>query len=530
MMIERRNDERGSAIVTVLVLMLVLSLLAGTLAVVVANTTSVVVQTRSSMQSRAAADAGIAAGVAKLRTSTADPCGLADLPGTDPNFKVEFDCRTAGEVRMISTGNGPGGATSRVQATYAYTSAVVDDIGSDSHMTFFGSATFTYETRALSEGLLNIALPNGDFTCQATVMANIIVAGKFKGNGTCDVKGSVIAGDTISTSNATDRIRGDAIAAGTGLSSFPGTVGRDFVAGGPVEIAHGTTGIKVTRNLQAGGSIRLLTASVGGNVTLPVGSTLCTGNSCSTVVTGGTSPQVGGDVVHTDVDAPAAPEFESWFDYSVPATGTAAYDTWAAAEWPGYTTWVPTAAECEGLNSGDALLWNQLSTRIESATILDARTCINYSNGTGFLTSNNGGTKSVTLKANVVFLAAGFHISGITINAAAGQSPKVWFIVPDNIADEQPSSSATCWSGNYININHATINVSAMAYTPGCINVSGGGTWRGAIYGGAFNYGGALDFWGESISLPGMPSAVVSTGTGSRVYSLGGLVDQRDIP
>lgn len=522
------REEGGSALVAVLVVLLVLSLLAGTLAAVVTNTAHGLTVSRESIQSRAAADAGIAAAVAAVRASTSSPCARPDLPGTDPTYVVEFNCPTAGELALSSRGKGERGTESVVDAVYALESVIANDIGSDSHMTFFGSATFTYETQALSTGLLNIALASGDFTCQATVDANIIVAGSFKGNGSCHVMGSVIAGGTVSTTNKSDLIEKNVVAASVSESRFPGTVKGNFTAGGPVTIDMGATGQKVQGKLRAGGNVRLYDASVTGDVSLPVGKTVCVNGSCSSVVGPAGHAQIGGSLVNENVAAPAAPQFATWFDYVVPSTGTAAYATWAAAQWPGYTTWVPSATECANLNTGSAPLWNMLTTRITSATIVDARSCANSSDGVGFLTSNNGSQKSVTLGSNVVFLANGFHLSSLTIKPATGTSPKVWFVVPDAVDNNQPLSAPPCWGANRVDLNNVNITVSAMAYTPGCVKVSGGGTWTGAIYGGAFNYGGALQFWGQSIALPGMPSSITNTGTGVVHYVLGGLLSQRD--
>jgi type II secretory pathway pseudopilin PulG len=529
--ITSRETERGSALLSVLVVLLVLGILAGTLAVVVTNTTAGLGSTRDTIQSRAAADAGIASAVAAVRATTGDPCALAPPSGTDPDFTVTATCDASAQtITFTSVGRGDDGGETRVQAAYSYTSATAEDVGGSAHMTFFGSATFTYETQALSEGLLNIAIPSGNFTCQATVHANIVLSGNFSGNGSCDVLGSVVAGGTITTCCTGDRIRGDAIAAGTATSGFRGTVDGDFIAAGPVTIDGGASGVRVGGDLQAGGNVRLLQASVGGKLTLPSANSVCVGPACATTVSGNTHAQVGEAIHRGSPTPPAAPVFESWFDYVVPARGSSAYAMWAAEEWPGYTTWALSTTECSAFNTGNALAWNTLGN-LTVPTIIDARGCPSNGDGpAGFLTSNPGGMKSSALKTSLVFLATGVKLTNLTLSAAPGASPKVRFIVPDGTDNDRPDTSPNCYWGNHVTINHVDFSVPTMAYTPGCINVSGGGEWRGALYGGAFNYGGALEFWGESIALPGMSNTVPGVGSETTIYTLGSLISQRDLP
>src|SRR5690606_25664426 len=132
----------GSALVSVLIVMLVLSIGGLVLASIVTNTSGIVVDSRSKAQSRAAADAGLAEIAAQLDRrdlscpatgTTATGTGVAvDGPGS-PTYDSGVSCASAfATIRATAV---VGGARTAVQATYAHTPEA--PTGGD--MLFFGT-------------------------------------------------------------------------------------------------------------------------------------------------------------------------------------------------------------------------------------------------------------------------------------------------------------------------------------------------------------------------------------------------------
>lgn len=506
-MLNQSKKDRGSSLVSVLVLMLVLTLFATVVAGTVASTSRSLSSSRATSKARQAADAGIAAAVAAFqRTKDCTQANLTEAPSesdqTAPQYHVA--CATSGDtVTFTSTGSEAGSSDAIVEAEYRFEITTVE--GDADHMTFFSGATFTYETDSLSEsGLLRITIAKGDFICQNSVPADVIVAGNFRGNGQCDVEGDVWAGGQITSSN-NDVIHGDATSAATsGTNNWYGSIGGDFVSGTNVELAWDSSRL-VGGSIRSSGDVTLHDARVGGDVVAPAGKKV-TASWKSTDLPAGSHAQVGGSIVRPGtVAAPDAPAYLEWRDYD-----------FNEADWGGYLHRVLTTSECSGFNSWPSQGWKDLAA-ITSPTIIDARAC------TG-LSSNAGGV-SVTISTNLVFLAPSLDLTTLTIKAADGTDPKIWFIVPDTVDDDEPRSS--CGVGT-ITLNHMDIEVPSFLYTPGCINVTGGGTFTGTMYSGGFSYGGQIDMLGQKVPFPGGGTSGGSdSGTGSGLQLT--LIRQRDL-
>lgn len=521
-----QHGERGSSLVSVLVTMLVLTLFATLVAVLVTNTTRTLVGTRATTQSRQAADAGLAASLAAFRRTT--DCSQANLTsgptGADPQApQYGVECTIDGDVVTItSTGSASGSAKSVVEAKYRFEVAEIE--GDVDHMTFFGSATFTYETDSLSgEGdLLSITIAKGDFTCQNTVEADLVIAGNFAGNGSaekpCVVKGDVWAGGTVK-SNLHDVIQGEVVSASTsGTSAFNGTAKRDFTAAGNVELTWDSTEQRIGGDLTASGNVAMRYARVADDVRVPSSKLLTASWQTTVDLPAGTHSQVGGQIVRpTSITPPAAPPSLEWRDYN-----------FAQGDWTGYAYRKLTSAQCNYFNSsyikdhpGEVAAdegWQGLAT-FTSPTIIDATGCASG------LSSNWGGV-TASAGVNLVFVAKSFDLTTLTLSAAAGTTPKAWFIVPDTIDNNEPTGN--CWSGGTINLNHVEITVQTFLYTPGCINVAGGGVLHGTMYSGGFIYGGEIDMHGVRVPFPGGGDAGGGAGGAD-----GGLImtkiSQRDI-
>ncbi|CDK01038.1 exported hypothetical protein [Microbacterium sp. C448] len=488
----RASDDTGSAIVSVLIVMILLSLMGLTAAAIVTNTTGSVVQTRGSVQAKAAADAGITAALAQARR-TSEFCSLS-LSGSQPSYTVTSSC-ASNQVTFTSTGRGTDGGTTKTQAVYAYTPA--KDVGMGADLTFFNSATFTYEVKTVSPGnALTINIPKGDFTCQVPIAASIRVQGSFITKGSCDVAGSVTAGGSVEMTNGSDTVRGNLSAAGTDKSLVRGSVGGALTVGGSLEF--GWEQKIIGGNVQATGDVKLGSQRLSKALTFPAGKKF---EQDQGVVSGTISRPAA-------VTAPAAPSFDAWFDYA-----------YKSSDWPGYSIITLTASgtgpgTCNYFNAHPATGWTSLSS-LTTPTVLDARACSN-------LSANSGTDPVVTLKTDLVMLAKSYDLTMLTMTASSGTKPKVRVIVEDTTKDAKPS----CTNGaGSININGTSMasGITALAYTPCTVDVHGIGgrdKWNGSLYSGAFSYGGLVTFSSSPISLPGITGGLPV---------LGDLVSQRDI-
>jgi Tfp pilus assembly protein PilV len=508
-MLVKIRDE-GSALVSVLVIMLVLTIGGLALAAIVTSTASGLAGSRDTAQSRAAADAGLATGLAEARR-TGQACGMDISSTTAPKFRVTSICGS-GRVTFTVTGTGENGGQTKTEAVFAYSSSTA---GTGADMIFFGDTTFTKEVIAhpLDDSLLSIVIPSGDFTCMSTIPANLVLAGDLNTKGSCDVKGSVVAGGEADMAVGTDRVVGTLTLAGPASNTIRGTVGAAINARGG--IGFGWEGRTIGGNVTSGGNVALGSTKISGSLTVPSDKTV-------TMDSGSVS---GGIARPTTVTPPTAPTFAKWFDYKYKLSD------WQPYEGGTFTPRTLTAAgtgndSCANFNNHPAAGWPSLGAHT-TPTILDARACPS-------LSSNSGTKPVVELKSDLVLLAKSYDLTTLTFTAAPGltKAPRVWFIVEDTVDDD----AVTCAGGaGNIKINGTvmTTAITAMAYTPCTIDIAGMGTdtWKGSFYGGKFNYGGGIQFYGSPIALPGMPSSPSSTvPTTPSGGVVGTLISQRDIP
>lgn len=510
----RSRDDDGSALVSVLVIMLVLSIGALSLAAIVTNTSGVVADSRSKAQSRAAADAGLADVVAGLKRGDLS-CPAAGVTLSDSDIAVDgagspaydYAVTCGAGFATITAYSEVDGARTGVQAVYSYSEAP-EGVGD---MVFFGTGnvTFTHEVDTAATGrLLNIVVPQASFTCQNHIPANITARGDISANGGCTIDGAATsAAGVLDMCCGTDTIKGNVATGGTGTSTVRGTLGGSLHANG--RITFGWEGKTVAGSVTANGNVSLGNVRIQGTLTMPTASTL---NMQSGVVSGG--------VVRTaTVAGPVAPTLPSWFEYK-----------FAAADWPGFTV-VTLAASgsgpgtCGYFNSSPGTGWASLAS-YATPTIIDARNC-------GTFSSNNGSNPNLAIKTNIVLLAKGFDLTTLQIRGATGLSakPKLWVMTEDPTPGD---SKPTCGSGyGALKINGTVIatSVKAIAYSPCKIDVAGGAggiddQWNGTFYGGGWNYGGGLTFTADPIGVPGMG---IDESTGGGAAGLGTLISQRDV-
>jgi len=501
------QHEDGAVLMTVVIVMLVLAMVAIAVAGLVVSTAGVVSSSRSTAQSRAAADAGIADAVATAKR-TGNFCGLS-LSGSTPQYTATSTC-AGGNVTFVSTGFSGAGKT-RTQAVYAYTPAATSGYGADFYA--YSSMKFTSDviTMAPPARLLNIVVRNGSFTCQSKIPGNITVNGDFNSNGGCIVSGKIWAGGVATLCCVADHFLGDFITAGTASAQIRGVVDGQVWAGGPVKFGSaGTIGSVI-----AGGNVDLGGETVTGSVTLPTTATFV-----------GAAP--GGGVTKVTTPAkPPTPTISDWFDYK-----------YKASDWPGFA--VTTLADsgnntnptsCKYYNNSPGTGWTNLSTLSQAGPVtIDARACDEIS-------TNNGSSPTISLKNDLLILSENFDLTTLKIVSADGQPHKVWFVNEDTVADSKPScptSNPNQQAKLFINGTVITSPIKAMAYSQCRVDVGSMNTdtWNGSIYAGAFTGGGKFTFYGDPILLPGQTAptdgSTPSTPAGTNV--LGSLVSRRDIP
>lgn len=509
----RKGDDAGSSLVAVLIVMLVLTVAGLTLASIVVNTSGIVTDSRARAESRATADAGLAATVAALKRGEL-ACPTAPAIRTATGVKVSADTgalsydyaitctSTTATVRVNADVRG---ARTAVQAEYAYSSS----LGEGGDMVFFGTNDITFNSNVIVTDpgrKVNVVVPQASVKCNATIPGNLTLKGDLHTQSGCNVSGSVAAGGTLTMCCGSDTFHGDLTLRGTGTSVIRGTINGSIQANGALEFGweHKTVGQSVSTT----GNVMLGNVRIQGKLTLPASKTLTNTNDAGIVVGGVDRP--------TTVPPVPPLTLPTWFEYR-----------FAPADWPGYAV-VTLAASgtgpgtCGYFNQNPGSGWTWLST-LAADTIIDARAC------TG-LDSENGSTPVVQLKKNLVLLAHKFDLGSLTVKAAtsATTKPSLVFLTEDRTPTD---TNPTCASNQGTLIINGTViepSVRAMGYTPCTIDVGSKGNdqWTGTLYGGTWTPGGLFTFTADPIGLPGMGS---EHGISIETKTVGVLLRQRDV-
>jgi len=115
-------------------------------------------------------------------------------------------------------------------------------------------------------------------------------------------------------------------------------------------------------------------------------------------------------------------------------------------------------------------------------TVIDATGCI------GGVTTNNNLSPNIGLSTNIVFIADKFTFNKLYFaSSVPSVNRKLYFVVPDNTADELPTCTGE--AGNIYLTNEADIQstVSAFLYSP-CEIISDRNGLRGQLYGGVIDF------------------------------------------
>ncbi|GAA1702079.1 hypothetical protein GCM10009808_20040 [Microbacterium sediminicola] len=520
------NDD-GSILTPVLIVVMVLGLVTVTVSGVVVNTTRTTSAVRGSLQSQAAADAGMAAAIAAIKSvdacSATAPTGSVPASGADATYTTTVACDDTGSTITITSTGVDGDSSTTVEAVYglvAQTEEVADPSLTPVGLVLYEGSTMGQVTLLASgDNEPQIVSISGTFGCRLTIPGNLISGGDIVSTDGCNVSGDIYSAGDIDFSGGDTSVQGDILAAGTGLSEINSAVGPTD-ASEPFSLiqTNGSVDLKWMGDTQmradiiANGDVTVNDRTVEGTITLPTGLTPS--------INGGS---VVGSVVNSDtIPELAAPSLPGWYDY--------AYDL---DDWPGAAV-VTLAASgtgpgtCRYFNRWPNQGWKDLAN-YTGTVVIDGRAC-------DILTSNAGGNPSPEIKAsNVVLLAEEFNTTALTMTSADGISPKVWFITEDTVDDAEPTCPLGDGDETSFTTNGANLDgVRSLIYTPCRISVAGGGIILGSLYTNGFNSGGQITIKGELMSLPGMPSPDGGFGNAGAVevetgeYTLGALMSRRD--
>ncbi len=258
MLVNRRREDRGSALVSVLVMMLVLTMFALTLVVVVSNTTRTLAGGRSSSEARAAADAGIVVALAAFKT--AEACTGTLTSSVAPRYSVT--CAVVDDlVTFTSTGIAGDGRQVTLEAVYAFTTVQNYDTEVGQFTLFDNLALHApNKITASTADPAKVTVVDGIYECYNEVAANLVVEGAFYAYNGCSIAGWVKTASTA-TMYSGSSVGGNLTAAG--YTYVEGKIGGSLNSGSYVNIASSGW---VVGDVAASGTLRsTVTGKVGGD-------------------------------------------------------------------------------------------------------------------------------------------------------------------------------------------------------------------------------------------------------------------------
>jgi len=555
-----RTGDEGSVLVSVLIIMAVLTIGGIALSSIVVNTSGMLADSRSTAQSRASADAGLADALAvALRDKDicddtpieSDPIS-GDL-GAGSTYQVTRDCESIeGRVIIRSEGRAAGGAVTTVEAIYAYTPVPM----------------LQKEPALITRAPLNLSalkiqavdpaspatvwvIPDdgvaGDFTCNSggAIAGSIYLpAGTVSGVGGCEVTGDVYAEKDVTIGSGT-RVHGDLVSLN----------GKASVSGGST--VHGGLYAKGDVTLSGGPTIRGDVVSASGSVSVTGGITLDGSIHAGANVTGSSvsnrfadSIYAGGNLSVTGGAPIARDEIRYGGTFTFPS---GAHNDWAVNTVTKTTVQpvvtvprLPNAPQWQGFSQADldALVANGVFAKIAwtgscayawwpehemvakikalaTPTIIDARHCARLD-----LHQYSGTTE---LNTDVVFVAPSFNIEDQKFTSGNGEEHRMWFISPEVENRNCTGVPAISIDGSRMLPSGSASKISAMIFTQCTVDFPNSGEgWKGSIQAGVM--AGKPNYWYTPVGFPGTALADEDEdgGAGSTA-TLGELVSRRDV-
>ena len=515
----RAREDAGSALVSVIALVLTLSFITAALLGVTLSATAFTTSARAASQSKAAAQAGLDVTRLALNSGSCTASGAVTAVGATGTYQVSVYVPSGGgwalgcpsdsgtQLRLVSVGTAAGKGTGGATTGDTTTIAAVLAPGVLT-LPATGPAVYSYTANSLSGGASilpyngstpDVMVKSGDVSCSGGSLNNVsdlvVANGALTMSGSCAVAGNVSATGALNVSGGAS-VGGDAVASSIISSSAIGggawATGGISLSGGSARVGGNvsaagaglTGGAAIAGNAWITGATTLSSSTIGGNLTTK---TLSKSSSTVSGTTTVTSPAAPGASPYV---APTAPAVPNWFDY-----------TYSAANWAGYTlVTLSSAGAC-----GNAQLTAALATIGGNPGLIDARGCAGG--------VDPGSYQILTLANNVAIFANSFNLAG-SAGFTAATPVTLWLITPDTT----PNGVPTCVAGSSFTLAGGFLfssTVSTMIYTPCTMNLTSGNTVYGQIWAGQVVTSGAgvLDF--VPIGIPGYDlstgSAVVTT-------------------
>lgn len=487
----------------------------GLLAVTMVITTVVVAATvqsylytadaRASVQSQAAADAGIDAAYAKVKAGT---CSLnTGDGGVGPAFASTVWYRTtttgawipgcptassgAVQIKIESTGTSANDADERAkaEAVYNWTPPTATGFTGGPAVYAYDAAGFGGSGRLVSAtGNADVMVKTGDVSCTgASTGADDLVVdgGKLTVSGSCNISGNVWASKALVVEGGTS-VGGNAVAASITVPGSSSIGGGAWATGDMRLEGSGSVGGDVTaNNLTLTGSARAKSNAWVYNATTMAWSTNIAKNlTTKTAALDNPSGNVSGTRKieskgpgPSPYQTPKKPTVPDWVDYD-----------YKLADWVGFTEYKMPAGSC-----GPAQLNAAIASMAGRKVVIDARLCTSVS---------IGGADTVALAADTVIIANKYDLGG-SGRFSSSADIKLWLITPDTVADKVP----TCPSGASFAIGGAFVipsRVSTMFYSPCLISLASGLNVTGQIFAGKASINGAATLHYVPVGLPGV--------------------------
>jgi hypothetical protein len=488
-----RSEDHGIAMAAVLGLMMVGLLLTTLIAASVISASGFSTSTRASVQSEAAAEAGVAAARAGLVLGTCGANQNGIYQGTSPSYLATVWIPSGNlwvrgcpvglstSVRILSSGyasaNGVNGATSGNSTNLE---AVLSPAVPPTTIVATGPAVYAYNAGTFGNGgelvsldgsTPNVLVKTGNITCDNNfeATANLVVnGGNLTVDNGCKITGNVWASGRVNFLNS-GLVGGAAIGNGVSLSNSS-SVGRiwstaDITLSGNPTVNGMAKGYSLAPNggtMKGGGliygptSIGSAATTLTANVTTQTisGTAPKSWKSNTKLVTQNpiTSPTFGSDY-------PSPPTVPNWIDF-----GSDAKD-YAADTWQGFGIHVmgtdcsvtAVKAAVAGLNGAPG--------------VLDGRACVG-----GMVMDNNN---IIPMQNDLAIIAPSITISG-NVKFQPATPSRLWLINPDYTGNGLP----TCAAGEHFEIsnNPKFTNVKVLMYSPCTVAIVAGIEITGQIF------------------------------------------------
>jgi cytoskeletal protein CcmA (bactofilin family) len=564
----RLRGERGSGLIAVIGIAAVTAIVGVTVGSLTVNAMNYTNGNRSSVQARAAAEAGINVAVAGLQvTGDCSSKSATYSSGTEPAYNATIQYKTSGnwtsgcpttaatQVRIESTGLADG-EQHTIEAIYSWIPSTSTWNPSTGSIVSSGSSVYTY---GASSGMnlnnvklwTNVSGKTTDFvirnggarTCQSGTQINgnvTIQNGSLEVNA-CIILGNLKVGGYAAVNSGGAEVKGDVSASGIGTlyqNQYAAQVGAGAKVGGNI-LAKGPAyvdgAVKGNVSLSLGGILNLLsettispTARIEGSVT--TAGTIKSWNSpcgglwvLSNLLCGLTRDGVVKGVISTlnlGATAPAAPTVPDWTQFA-----------YKASDWTSFGfTEVMWTGSCTIDN-------NPVNQTLIKQIMASTTPIVVNATGCSRLLFSSSAALQLKLNANVAFISKSFGLENMTIDSASTAEHQAWFIVPSSAA---PPLIAICLDLNgRIDINSGvkvTARIAAMIYTPNCVENTAT-EWRGQFYAGSVNFGQNISIEYVPMGLPGVnldtsTTTTVPPGGGTWTETPGGmgtLTSMRDL-